>query len=40
VLLGDGVRLFDGLEVRPDVKLVRVVHSPRATHLKYRLVKG
>jgi len=40
VLLGDGVRLFDGLEVRPDVELVRVVHSPRATHLKYRLVKG
>jgi len=40
VLLGDGVRLFGGLEVRPDVELVRVVRSPQVTHLKYRLVKG
>ncbi|MGH3011142.1 MAG: dihydrofolate reductase family protein [Gaiellaceae bacterium] len=40
VLLGDGVRLFDGLG--PDsVRLegVRAIHSPAVTHLGYRVVK-
>lgn len=38
-LLGGGARLFEG--VGPDVKLelVRVVHAPGVTHLKYRIVK-
>ena len=40
VLLGGGVRLFEGLG--PDdaeFELVRVIEGPRATHLKYRVVK-
>jgi dihydrofolate reductase len=40
VLLGGGVRLFEGLG--PDdaeLELVRVVEGPKATHLKYRVVK-
>ena len=40
VLLGDGVRLFDQLDEPPGVELIRVNHSPRATHLKYRVVKA
>jgi dihydrofolate reductase len=38
VLLGDGVRLFDGRE-RAALEIVRVVDSPKVTHLKYRVVK-
>ncbi len=34
VLLGDGVRLFDGVDAR--LQLTRVVDSPRVTHLTYR----
>jgi dihydrofolate reductase len=40
MLLGDGVRLLDG--IGPDqVKLesTRVIESPRVTHLKFRVVK-
>jgi dihydrofolate reductase len=40
VLLGGGVRLFDGLG--PDdveLELIRVVEGPKATHVKYRVVK-
>jgi len=40
VLLGGGVRLFEGLG--PDdleLELVRVIEGPRATHIKYRVVK-
>jgi dihydrofolate reductase len=40
VLLGGGVRLFDGLG--PDVarfELARVVESPHVTHLKYRVTQ-
>lgn len=40
VLLGDGVRLFDGIEPKGiQLERSRVVDSPRATHLKYRVVK-
>ena len=38
VLLGDGVRLFDGRE-RAVLEIVRVVDSPKVTHVKYRVVK-
>jgi dihydrofolate reductase len=34
VLLGDGVRLFDGAE-RRQIELTNVVGSPRVTHLTY-----
>jgi dihydrofolate reductase len=36
VLLGSGVRLFDGGE-QANLEIVRVVDSPRATHAKYRV---
>ena len=39
VLLGDGVRLFDG--VGPDdakLELTDVVESPSVTHIRYRVV--
>ncbi|MFE9178618.1 dihydrofolate reductase family protein [Streptomyces sp. NPDC007126] len=40
VLLGDGLRLFEGLGARRrDLERVRVVETPLATHLKYRFVK-
>ncbi|MFE1587246.1 dihydrofolate reductase family protein [Streptomyces sp. NPDC058737] len=40
VLLGDGLRLFEGLGARRrDLERVRVVETPPATHLKYRFVK-
>lgn len=42
VLLGDGVRLFEGhvASAPGDVERTRVVESPAGvTHLKYRLVK-
>ncbi|WP_128427677.1 dihydrofolate reductase family protein [Streptomyces cyaneus] len=39
-LLGDGLRLFEGLGAgRRDLTPVRVVETPLATHLKYRFVK-
>ncbi|MER6418433.1 hypothetical protein [Streptomyces sp. NPDC001137] len=39
-LLGDGLRLFDGLgAVRGGLEPVRVVDTPLATHVKYRLVR-
>jgi dihydrofolate reductase len=40
VLLGDGVRLFEGLG--PDdakLELVKVVESPAVTHVQYRVVR-
>ena len=40
VLLGDGVRLFEGLgPERPKLELTGVIESPVAAHLRYRLVK-
>jgi dihydrofolate reductase len=39
-LLGDGLRLFGGLESgRRSLEVARVVDTPLATHLKYRFVK-
>jgi dihydrofolate reductase len=40
VLLGDGARLFDGLGPDgPRFERTRVVDSPRATHVTYRVVR-
>lgn len=40
VLLGGGVRLFDGLETESvELETTRVVESPGVTHLKFRVVK-
>lgn len=39
VLLGGGRRLFDHLPAAPvELELVRLVKSPRVTHLKYRVI--
>jgi dihydrofolate reductase len=38
LLLGDGVRLFDGGE-QANLQVLRVVDSPTVTHVKYRVVK-
>jgi dihydrofolate reductase len=41
LLLGDGVHLFDRLRLDPvELEIVRVVASPAATHLKYRIGGG
>jgi dihydrofolate reductase len=38
LLLGDGVRLFEGLgSERPTLELTRVVESPAVTHIRYRV---
>ena len=39
MFLGGGVRLFDGLPAGLNVEQTRVLHSPAATHLSYRVVK-
>ncbi len=39
LFLGRGKRLFDRLGKEIDLELIRVVDSPRVTHLKYRVVK-
>ncbi len=36
VLLDDGERLFDGVE-DPGLEPVEVIHSPHATHVRYRV---
>jgi dihydrofolate reductase len=39
LLLGDGVRLFEGLDSeRPTLEVTRVVESPAVTHIRYRVV--
>jgi len=37
VLLGAGRRLFDGLPLRIELEIVRVIDSPDATHIRYRI---
>jgi dihydrofolate reductase len=38
ILLGGGVRLFEGLDPeRTELKLTRVIDSPGVTHLRYRV---
>jgi dihydrofolate reductase len=39
LLLGDGVRLFGGLETQRALDTIRVAHSPTVIHLKYRVAK-
>jgi dihydrofolate reductase len=39
VLFGDGRRLFDLLPTRVELEIVRVIDSPEATHIRYRVVK-
>jgi dihydrofolate reductase len=37
VLFGSGLRLFDVLPERVELEIVRVIDTPRATHLRYRV---
>lgn len=37
VLFGSGLRLFDLLPERVELEIVRVIDTPRATHLRYRV---
>lgn len=40
LLLGDGIRLFDGpAATQIELERTRVIDSPRVTHLKFRVVK-
>lgn len=40
ILLGDGVRLFDHLDVKnSQLEKDRVLDSPHATHIRYRVLK-
>ena len=38
VLFGGGRRLFDVLPVRIELEIVRVIDTPEATHIRYRVV--
>jgi dihydrofolate reductase len=40
VILGAGKRLFDGFEQDIDLEVVKVVSSPYATHVRYRVVRS
>ena len=37
VLFGGGRRLFDGLPSRVELAIVRVIDTPEATHIRYRV---
>jgi dihydrofolate reductase len=37
VLFGQGLRLFDVLASRIELEIVRVIDSPEATHIRYRV---
>ena len=39
VLLGAGRRLFDVLPERIELEIVRVIDTPNATHIRYRVVR-
>lgn len=41
VWLGEGVRLFDGIDRgKVAVTIVEAIHSPLVTHLRYGVAKG
>lgn len=40
VLLGDGHRLFDTLPAEVELEILRVIDTPHATHIRYRIRKG
>jgi dihydrofolate reductase len=39
VLFGGGRRLFDVLPSRIELKIVRVIDTPEATHIRYRVLR-
>jgi dihydrofolate reductase len=40
VLLGAGRRMFDILLARIELEIVRVIDTPEATHIRYRVIKA
>jgi hypothetical protein len=38
-LFGSGRRLFDVLSTRVKLEIVRVIDTPEATHIRYRIVR-
>jgi dihydrofolate reductase len=39
VLFGGGRRLFDVLPARTELEIIRVIDTPEATHIRYRIAK-
>jgi dihydrofolate reductase len=39
VLFGSGRRLFDVLPSRVELEIVRVIDTPEATHIRYRVLR-
>src|ERR1022692_2761696 len=39
VLFGNGRRLFDVLPTRVELEIVRLIDTPEATHIRYRIVR-
>jgi dihydrofolate reductase len=39
VLFGGGLRLFETLPARIELEIVRVIDTPEATHIRYRVVR-
>lgn len=39
VLFGEGLRMFDVLSRRIELEIVRVIDTPEATHIRYRVVR-
>jgi hypothetical protein len=39
VLFGSGRRLFDVLPSRIELEIVRVINTPEATHIRYRVLR-
>jgi dihydrofolate reductase len=40
VLFGGGHRLFETLPSRVELKIVRVIDTPEATHIRYQVVSS
>jgi dihydrofolate reductase len=38
VLFGGGRRLFEVLSARVELEIIRVIDTPEATHIRYRIV--
>ena len=39
VLFGQGLRQFDALPARIELEVVRVIDTPEATHIRYRILR-
>jgi dihydrofolate reductase len=39
LLFGSGRRLFEGLPARVELEVLRVIDTPAATHIRYRVLR-